>query len=260
MSTFFSEHSQNFHLKSRLAAYHSGTFWLLPIGAGRSVENKRLVYTSVLLAERDVLGAELLSGALKRSQSYFEVVSQCLTSAEAIRHANDLNPKLALVSIQLKDGETAGYSVLAHLRDHLPATRGVALMHESKREFSLEAFRQGARGVISRGDAFRLIAKCLRKVDEGEIWANSDQIAYVFDALKREAQAIRRPSPALERLTPRERDVVLHVSEGMRNVEIGEKLGVSEHTVRNYIMKIYDKLGVSNRVQLSRQCAELVEK
>jgi len=188
------------------------------------------------------------------------MVAQCLTSAEAIRQSDTLKPRLVLVSIQLQDGETAGYRLLAHIRDHMPGSCGIALLQESKRDFALEAFRQGARGVISRGDPFRLLAKCLRKVDGGEIWASSDQIGYAFEALKREAQVVRKPAVGLDRLTPRERDVVLHVSEGMKNAEIGEKLGVSEHTIRNYVMKIYDKLGVSNRVQLSRQCAELLDK
>ena len=106
-----------------------------------------------------------------------------------------------------------------------------------------------------------MLAKCIRKVHEGGIWASSDQIGLVFESLKRSPEQFspRKSSAVLAELTPREREVVSLVIEGFRNAEIGARLNVSEHTVRNYIMKIYDKTGVSNRVQLTRQCVNQFE-
>jgi two-component system, NarL family, nitrate/nitrite response regulator NarL len=210
----------------------------------------------VLLAEQNLLSIELLSAALRRCQNVFEVVVYSLSADEAIRKLPEFKPRLALVSISLRDGTTAGYRVLSHIREHHPSIAAVALLDDSSREHVLEAFRSGARGVVSREQPFRLLAKSLRKVYEGEIWASNDQIGYVFETLNREAKATVRAAPRLDQLTPREKEVVAHVVDGMRNAEIGAKLGLSEHTVRNYIMKVYDKLGVSNRVQLTRQCAE----
>ena len=213
----------------------------------------------MLLADRNLLSIELLSGALKRCQNFFEVVACSLTATEAIKKLSEFKPRLALVSVVLRDGNSAGYRVLSHIREHHPAIAAVALLEDSSREGVLEAFRSGARGVVSREEPFRLLAKSLRKVHEGEIWASRDQIGFVFETLNRESKTIFRTPPGINQLTPREKEVVAHVVDGMRNAEIGEKLGLSEHTVRNYIMKVYDKLGVSNRVQLTRQCAESLE-
>lgn len=212
----------------------------------------------ILVAEQNSLSIELLSGALRRCQAYFDVVGYSLTAAEAIKKLSECKPRLALVSVSLQDGSTAGHRVLAHIRDHYSGIGAVALLEDSTREQVLEAFRSGARGVVSREQPFRLLAKSLRKVYEGEIWASKDQIGFVFETLNRESNVALRTAPHMDQLTPREKEVVAHAVEGMSNAEIGTVLGLSEHTVRNYIMKVYDKLGVSNRVQLTRQCSELV--
>jgi len=215
---------------------------------------------SILIAEESFLGADLLGSALKRCQNYFDVVAQVSNLAEATKSLAECKPQVALVSISLRDGQNAGYKLISHIREHFPHTSIVALLRDSQHELVLEAFRCGARGVISRDQAFRVLVKCIRKVNEGEIWASPDQIGLVFENLKRNSgtTAMHNPEKDLTGLTPRERDVANLVMEGFRNAEIGARLNVSEHTVRNYIMRIYDKLGVSNRVQLTRQCAGVV--
>lgn len=229
-----------------------GVRWSLP---GRS--RKANCGIPVLVAERNALSIELLSGALRRCQAFFDVVGYALSAAEAIKKLPECRPRLVLVSIQLRDGNTAGYRVLSHIRDHHSEIGAVALLEDSSREHVLEAFRSGARGVVSREQPFRLLAKSLRKVYEGGIWASSDQIGFVFETLNRESKAALRMAPRMSPLTPREKEVVAQVVDGLSNAEIGMRLGLSEHTVRNYIMKVYDKLGVSNRVQLTRHCVEL---
>lgn len=212
---------------------------------------------SILIAEGSFLAADLLSSALKRCQNYFDVVAQVSSSAEAAKKLADLKPQVALISVRLREGQSSGYKVISQTREHLPGTSVVALLDDSQPEHVLEAFRCGARGVISRDQPFRVLVKCIRKVHEGEIWASPDQIGFVFESLKRnpEKHSEALPHANLTELTPRERDVAALVIEGFRNAEIAARLSVSEHTVRNYIMRIYDKLGVSNRVQLTRQCA-----
>jgi DNA-binding NarL/FixJ family response regulator len=201
------------------------------------------------------MSIELVSSALRRCQALFEVVAYAVTSSDAIRKLTECRPRLALVSIALRDGDVAGYQVLSHIRELHPDIGAVALLDDSSRERVLEAFRSGARGVVSREQPFRLVAKSLRKVYEGEIWASNDQISFVFDTLI-EPKTTLPMAPRVDQLTPREKEVVFHVVDGMSNAEIGTKLGLSEHTVRNYVMKIYDKMGVSNRVQLTRQFSD----
>jgi DNA-binding NarL/FixJ family response regulator len=212
---------------------------------------------SILIAEESFLAADLLASALKRCQNYFEVVTQVSSLADATKALAENKPQVAVVSTRLREGQNTGYKLLSYAHEHFPRTSTVALLNDSQREHVLEAFRCGARGVISRDQAFRVLVKCIRKVHEGEIWASPDQIGIVFENLKRNAEMLTNPAPptGLDELTPREREVAVLVMEGFRNAEIGARLNVSEHTVRNYIMRIYDKLGVSNRVQLTRQCA-----
>lgn len=223
---------------------------------------KSTTTASVLLADYDFLSLELLSRALKRCQGCFRVVGHSVTSDEAIRKLDDLKPSIALIGVSLQDGETAGYRVLLHAKEHHAKVAAVALQSRAQHEQVLEAFRCGARGVISRDQTFRLIVKCIRKVQQGGIWASPDQVDLVFEALKNDAPAFagRSVPVVLPGLTPREKDVVALVIEGFRNAQIGARLSLSEHTVRNYIMKIYDKLGVSNRVQLTRQWGDAFER
>jgi len=212
---------------------------------------------SILIVEESFLAADLLASALKRCQNHFEVVTQAHSFSEAAQALAERKPQVAVVSVRMRDGQTNGYKLISHIREHFPLTLSVALLSDSQHDHVLEAFRCGARGVFSRDQAFRILVKCIRKVQEGEIWASPDQIGLVFESLKRNSERPASPaaSVALAELTPRERDVAVLVMEGFRNAEIGARLNVSEHTVRNYIMRIYDKVGVSNRVQLTRQCA-----
>ena len=202
-----------------------------------------------------------MSSALKRCQNQFDVIAQVTNFADAARKVEELKPHLALISVNWQADHAAGYKLISHVHEHCPQTATVALLNDSELQHVLEAFRCGARGVISRDEPFRVLAKCIRKVHEGEIWASADQIGFVFESLKKRSESFseRAPHTALAGLTPREKDVAVLVVEGLRNAEIGVKLSVSEHTVRNYIMRIYDKLGVSNRVQLTRQCAGVFE-
>jgi len=229
--------------------------------ATESSRSIRALPASVLIAEGSFLGADLLSSALKRCQNYFDVVAQVTSFADAVKKTDDLKPYVALISTDLQDASTTGYKLISHIKEHSPQTVTVALLKDSRLEHVLEAFRCGARGVISRDQPFRLLAKCIRKVHEGEIWASSDQIGFVFESLKKSSQVFAGPTSqgALSELTPRQRDVTALVIEGLRNAEIAARLSVSEHTVRNYIMRIYDKLGVSNRVQLTLQCADVFQ-
>src|SRR5260370_25349628 len=182
-----------------------------------------------------------------------------MNSVASIRKIDEIKPRLALISVDLQDGETAGYKILRHLRLKHPKTQAVALVKDCQHDHVLEALRNGAHGVVSREQPFRVLAKCLRSVHQGEIWATSDQIRLVFESLKTTVAPQPKHSANLDQLTPREKQVAAYVAEGMRNAEIALSLGVTENTVRNYVMKVYEKLGVSNRVQLSRCCSALIE-
>jgi len=225
-----------------------------PLHLAEVGRSKRKSPVSVLVVEADCLTAELLSVALKRCQNLFDIVGRTVSFGDTLKAVDEMGPRVALISADLREGQGAGFRLMSQIRERFPKTAIVALLKDPRQEQVLAAFRAGARGVISRDQPFRVLARCIRRVDEGEIWASPDQIGLVFDTLN-QASVLLLPHESqsvFAELTPREREVAAPVMDGLRNSEIGVRLGVSEHTVRNYLMKIYDKLGVSNRVQLTR--------
>ena len=95
-----------------------------------------------------------------------------------------------------------------------------------------------------------MLCKCIRRVSQGEVWINSQQMHYVLDTLSavpalRVVNANGRPL-----LTPREEQVVALVADGLSNREVAGELGLSEHTIKKYLLRIFDKVGISSRVEL----------
>jgi len=117
-------------------------------------------------------------------------------------------------------------------------------------ELVVDAFRAGARGVFHRADNFQHLCRCLSVVHEGQIWAGTSALKYVIDALERVAPMRVVDAKGSELLTKREQQVVSHVVDGLNNREISEQLHLSEHTVKNHLFHVFEKLGISTRVEL----------
>ena len=135
------------------------------------------------------------------------------------------------------------------MRSH-PNIRAVMFLNSSKPEWVTEAFRSGALGVITRQDSIETLIKCLRRVHQGQIWANSEQTTLVIEALRASHSPLAISAQSVEHLSQREIEVIGCLAQGLTNNQIAGNLGISEHTVKNYLFRIYDKLGVSNRVEL----------
>jgi DNA-binding NarL/FixJ family response regulator len=114
----------------------------------------------------------------------------------------------------------------------------------------VQAFRCGAHGIFSRTESSKSLAKCIHSVHQGQVWANSAELRSLIGAL-RESEPMRLvDSSGQAILSKREQDVVRCVAEGLTNREIATSLGLTEHTVKNYLFRIFDKLGVSSRVEV----------
>ena len=124
------------------------------------------------------------------------------------------------------------------------------LLDTTDRDLVVDAFRAGARGVFCRGYSFKALPKCIRRVHEGQVWVSNLELEFLLDLLICVKPLKPRSSGGMALLTPREKDVVALAAEGMRNQEIADRLNVTEHTVRNYMFRIFDKLGISSRVEL----------
>lgn len=203
----------------------------------------------VLVADSSPIHTELLAEALKRNPD-LEVLpfdSGCDTlPAAVVAHSADV----LVISSDLDDQPARGFEILHELRTIRPETRAVVLANLSKHETVLKAFRAGARGVFSKGEAVDLLCKCIRCVYQGQIWANSEQMVIAMEALAN-APAFRAVNAdGVNLLSKRELEVVRCLAEGLTNREIAGRLALSQHTVKNYLFRVFDKLGVSSRMEL----------
>jgi two-component system nitrate/nitrite response regulator NarL len=203
----------------------------------------------VLAADATRMNSQLLAAALERDKR-FEVLDPVSDARGIIAAVAKQKPAVVVVSAELDDDKRKGFEVARELRALHPETRVVMLLDASERSQVVEAFRTGARGVFCRSESLTSLARCIQCVSEGQIWANSKELRYLLEALG-EALPLRvvdtRGAALLSR---REVEVVRCVAEGLSNREIAQRLGLTEHTVKNYLFRIFDKLGVSKRVEV----------
>jgi DNA-binding NarL/FixJ family response regulator len=114
----------------------------------------------------------------------------------------------------------------------------------------VKAFSAGARGVIGSADPLEMLCKCIKSVQMGQVWANSQEAHWILQALTNKEPHRVLAAQKIPSLTSRQAQIVTMVTEGLPNKEIASALGVSEHTVRNHLFRIYERLGVTNRVEL----------
>ena len=127
----------------------------------------------------------------------------------------------------------------------------VVLLDTLERNLVVEAFRCGAQGVFCRSDSFQALCKCILCVHDGQIWASSAELEFVLDALTDPMPIEVRGSPSSRPLSKREEEIAHMVAEGFSNRQISERLELSEHTIKNYLFRVFEKLGVSTRVELT---------
>jgi DNA-binding NarL/FixJ family response regulator len=134
-----------------------------------------------------------------------------------------------------------------------PNAKVIVQVSENSESFIVDLYRRGVRGVISRSISPDLLIRCIRKIAQGETWIDNQSVSWVIEAYR--AQASNLTNPRMQpRLSPKELSIIACVSQGMRNKEIAYKIGTTEQVVKNYLRKIYDKLGVSDRLELALYC------
>jgi DNA-binding NarL/FixJ family response regulator len=204
----------------------------------------------VLIADTTLLGSQLISGALKRCGNKFQVHALAGDSSEAMRALQKYAPDVVLISAGLHDGPMSGLKVLHEMRASQMRASSVVLMDTSDEELVVRAFRAGARGIFCRGTPLRALSKCIRRVHEGQVWASAEQVDLLLQFVANMEPRLTPKKGAMTLLTPREQEVACLVAEGMSNRDIASKLQLREHTVRNYLFHIFEKLGLSSRVEL----------
>ena len=168
------------------------------------------------------------------------------TEAAIQRHPSDV--LLMEAAIAAEPGES-----VAALLQIVPKLKVVLIVADQDEAEILEYVRRGACGVVPRSISPDLLIKCIRKVAAGEIWLDNRCINLVIEAYR--AQAMKLISPKTRsKLSSKELMIISGVTQGLRNKEIATEVGTTEQVVKNYLRKIYDKLGVSDRLELAFYC------
>jgi DNA-binding NarL/FixJ family response regulator len=199
--------------------------------------------TGVLVADSNYVNCQLLVSALRRRPEFH--VTSC---------GMDINSILAAV------GDAPLHVVLMHAESEMSTVRSLHLIHpeiakvllldNSERDTVVNAFRSGVRGLFRFSDDLPLLCKCIHCVHRGEIWASNEHLEYLIQAVTQVPSLRMVNSHGINLLTPREEQVVALVADGLSNRAVARELGLSEHTVKKYLFRIFDKLGVSTRVEL----------
>jgi len=177
------------------------------------------------------------------------VVAMAGSPAEALALAESEKPDIIVLDLML--GEEDGLDFLPNLCKISPTSRVLVLTGVQTPESHRTAIRRGAMGIVLKQQAAELLLKAIRKVHEGEVWIDRSMIGSVLNDVRSERlEQVNPVTVQIASLTPREREVIALVSEGLKNKAIGERLFISETTVTHHLSSIYSKLGVSDRLEL----------
>jgi DNA-binding NarL/FixJ family response regulator len=204
----------------------------------------------ILAADNTRMSSQLLATALERDQ-HFQVLDCPADGQEIISAVMSERPAVVVLSAEVDGNPSKGFDLAREIHGLRPEIRVVMLLDSSERDAVLEAFRVGACGVFSRNESLKSLAKCICCVSQGQIWANSREIRYLLDALRGALPMRVIDAKGRDLLSRREQQVVRCVAEGLSNREVAQRLGLTEHTVKNYLFRIFDKLGVSKRVEVA---------
>jgi DNA-binding NarL/FixJ family response regulator len=203
----------------------------------------------VLTADSTRMSSQLLAESLSQDRQ-FDVVGMEADPSSILEAIAQQKPHVVLISSSLEGSDTLGFELTRQVRSAHPASRVILLMDVATPAAVVEAFRSGAQGVFSRTESTKHLAKCISSVHQGQVWANSSELTYLLQALREAAPMRMVDSRGDAILSKREQDVVHCVAEGLSNREIAHRLKLTEHTVKNYLFRIFDKLGVSSRVEV----------
>jgi len=203
----------------------------------------------VVVAEGTRMGSQLISDALT-GDPRFMVTGVCASSREVLESVGTFPPDVVLISVTLDEEPLKGFELARQVQASHAQTNVVILLDSPKRDLVIRAFGAGAKGIFCRAQSIDGLRKCICTVHAGQVWASSEELRFVLETFAESAPSRLVDSRGTVLLSKREQDVVRCVTEGLTNREIAQRLKLSEHTVKNYIFRIFDKLGVSTRVEM----------
>jgi DNA-binding NarL/FixJ family response regulator len=207
----------------------------------------------ILIAEDHPIVRDALKKLLLLEDD-FDVVGEAADGREVLDKVQDLDPDVLLLDLRMPNLD--GLSALQALQQSNQRTRVIVLTASEDKNDFVQAMKLGCRGIVLKQTAPDLIVKSIRKVNAGEMWLDSRTTAAVMRQFhtgwekRGEGQAVGKGRERSD-LSSREREIVALVAQGYRNKEMAEKMFISEQTVKNHLHNIFDKLGVSDRLELA---------
>jgi two-component system, NarL family, nitrate/nitrite response regulator NarL len=178
------------------------------------------------------------------------VVAQ-VDTMENLRAAVQRFPSdIVLLEASLLAGTTEAIPELVRMA---PDTKIIVQALAADESNTVELYRRGVRGIIPRSISPDLLIKCVRKIAQGETWIDNKSVNWVIEAYRSHAASLTNPRTQ-PRLSPKEHAIIYCITQGKRNKEIALQIGTTEQVIKNYLRKIYDKLGVSDRLELALYC------
>ena len=202
--------------------------------------------TTIVLAEDEIKTSNRVLETLDSADD-LEVINCPATGSETLRSVREQEPDILLLDLSLQDVD--GLQVLRHL-DYTTETRTIILADHPSLEMLTQAVVLGACGVVDKFAPAPVLLKSIRSVVKGEFWFSRDVTKPLLEYLRSDPAEQEAVSPLNQQLTPRETDVMLAATWGLSNRQIAKKLSVSEHTVKQHLKRIFEKLNVSSRVEL----------
>ena len=200
----------------------------------------------LLLVDGHTLFRELLALRLTQEPD-FRVVAEASALAEIRQELRQVAVDVALVELALPDGR--GVELIRDLRAVYREARVVVVTTSEERHEHAVAFAAGASGVLSKSSHAAEIITAIRKVCAGEVLISPREAIDLFRLVDEQREAERTAHRLIAQLTPRERELLQLLAEGLDDVAMAERLGISPKTVRNYMVHVLDKLGVHSRLQ-----------
>jgi two-component system nitrate/nitrite response regulator NarL len=205
----------------------------------------------ILLADDDPL-VRAAVGVLLSQQPDFEIVAEAHDGEHTISQAKAHKPEVLLLDLNMP--RKAGLETLRDLGDSIPNMKTVVLTLGIEKRQVLEALQLGARGIVLKENAREALVQAIRTVGEGSYWLDKRPVAdirHVIHELSAQVKPTPAKNPKLALLNEREVKIVNYIVEGRTNKDIAQSIETSEQVVKNHLGKIFDKLGVFNRLELA---------
>ena len=178
------------------------------------------------------------------------VVAQAENVAQAVAAVQKFPTDVMLFEIALSN--TPGEAI-SEVLDKSPKTRVIVVGNDLGEHETCDLLRRGVTGILTRSISPDLLVRCIRKVHAGETWLDNRGVNWIIEAYRAQAAQLMAPRNQ-PRLSEKELQIISGVTQGMKNKDIAQEIGTTEQVVKNYLRKVYDKLGVSDRLELALYC------